>query len=156
MWFKVKSTKLHLSDGVHRIQNKVKGQWDISSKWNTTDMENPNSINLSTLVTVIICSLVLHLCTCAIFLFWLKMLENLDSIFCIFVVIYLASHLTGHLALNFSQSRCSVNIDHWRSHTVSKSLLQLTYVLVPIAYWSLTNHLCNGVVLGSQVFWWIS
>lgn len=151
MWFKVKSTKLNLSEeGIHRIQNEVKGQSDISSKWNTRDMENPSSINLCTLMTFV-CSLVLYLCTRAIFLSWLKTLENIDSIFCIFIVIFLASHLTRHLALNFSQSRCSVNINDWRIHAVSKSLLQLIYVFIQMACWPLTNDLCSWVVLGRQV-----
>lgn len=88
MWFKVKGTELRLSDkGVYRIQNKVKGQSDIWNKWNTRDMENPNSINLCTVMPFIICSLVSYLYTCAIFLSWLKVLENTDSIFCLFAVI---------------------------------------------------------------------
>lgn len=56
------------------------------------------------------------------------------DIFYIFRVIFLASHLTWHLALNFSQSRCSINIDDWRTQTVGTSL-SAHPCTCPRAYW---------------------
>lgn len=90
------------------------------------------------------CSLMLRLCTCAGFVSWCKSPENTD-IFYIFRVIFLASHLTWRLALNFSQSSCSINIDDWRTQTMGTSL-SAHPCTCPRAYWSLERRPADRLV----------
>ena len=77
-------------------------------------------------MTLVICMLVFCSCTCEIFFSWFKISENIDNILSTFTVIFLTPRLTWLLALNFSQSRCSINI---RTQAMSKSCSSLSISL---------------------------
>lgn len=123
IWIKIKNPKLNFSNKGAlgcKIRPRSGGITNISSK------RGYQGLFIASLMTLVICLLVFCSCTCEIFFSWFKISENIDNILCTFTVIFLTPHLTWFLALNFSQSRCSINI---RTQAISKSCSSLSISL---------------------------